>query len=92
MSKILSTTAAMIALSLGVAAPALAANAAPWGGTEMQSHAGYAGPMFGYQPQQPVTPQFNNPGPQISIPQPVNPVDQLPPLMGAGQPDALGIK
>jgi len=74
MSKILSTTAAIIALYLSVAAPALAANDYhPWGGAE--AHAGYAGPMFGYQPQQPVTPQFNNPGPQISIPQPVNPVD-----------------
>jgi hypothetical protein len=90
MSKILSTMAAMISLSLSVAAPAFAAN--PWGGTEMQAHTGYAGPMFGYQPQQPVTPQFNNPGPQIRVPQPANPVDQLPPLMGAGQPDALGLK
>jgi hypothetical protein len=90
MSKILSTTATMISLSLSVAAPAFAANA--WGHTEMQSHSGYADPIFGYQPQQQVTPQFNNPGPQISVPRPANPVDQLPPLMGAGQPDALGIK
>jgi hypothetical protein len=90
MSKILSTTATMIFLSLSVGSPALAAN--PLGHTEMQSHTGYAGPMFGYEPQQPVTPQFNDPGPQIRVPQPANPVDQLPPLMGAGQPDALGIK
>jgi hypothetical protein len=61
-------------------------------------HGGYAaqyghiGPPIGYVPQNPVMPQFNNPGPQISIPHPSNPVDQLPPLMGAGQPDALGIK
>jgi len=93
MAKIQSTTAAMIALSLSVAAPALAANDYhPWGRTEMQAHTGYAGPMFGYEPQQSVTPQFNNPGPQISVPQQGNPVDQLSPLMGAGQPDALGIK
>jgi hypothetical protein len=45
-----------------------------------------------YVPQQPVAPQFNNPGPQISVPQPGNAVDQLSPLFGAGQPDALGIK
>jgi len=45
-----------------------------------------------YVPQQPVTPQFNNPGPQINVPQPGNAVDQLSPLFGAGQPDALGIK
>jgi hypothetical protein len=90
MSKILSTTVTMMSLSLSVAAPAFAAN--PSGLTEMQSHTGYAGPLFGYEPQQPITPQFNNPGPQISVPRPTNPVDQLPPLMGAGQPDALGIK
>jgi hypothetical protein len=35
---------------------------------------------------------FNNPGPQLSVPQPGNAVDQLSPLIGAGQPDALGIK
>jgi hypothetical protein len=93
MSNILSTTAAVIALSLSVAAPALAANDNhPSGGTEMQAHTGYPGPMFGYEPQQSVTPQFGNPGPQISVPQQGNPVDQLSPLMGAGQPDALGIK
>jgi hypothetical protein len=93
MSKILNTTAAMIALSFSVVAPALAANDYhPGGGTEMQAHTGYAGPMLGYAPQQSVTPQINNPGPQISVPQPGNPVDQLSPLMGAGQPDALGIK
>jgi hypothetical protein len=57
------------------------------------AHAGYRGALpEGYQPQQSVAPQFNNPGPQIRVPQPSNPVDQLPPLMGAGQPDALGIK
>jgi hypothetical protein len=45
-----------------------------------------------YVPQQPVTPQFNNPAPQISVPQPGNAVDQLSPLFGASQPGALGIK
>jgi hypothetical protein len=92
MSKILSMRAAAMALSLSVAAPALAATTNSWAGTEMQAHTGYAGPTFGYEPQQSVTPQFNNPGPQISVPQPGNPVDQLSPLMGAGQPDALGVK
>jgi hypothetical protein len=48
--------------------------------------------MCGYVPQQSVAPQFNNPGAQISVPQAGNAVDQLSPLMGAGQPDALGIK
>ena len=56
------------------------------------AHGGYAGPVYGYQPQPSVAPQFNNPGPQISVPQPGNAVEQLSPLMGAGQPDALGIK
>jgi hypothetical protein len=56
------------------------------------AHFGHMGPPIGYVPQPMATPQFNNPGPQISIPQPGNPVDQLSPLMGAGQPDALGIK
>jgi hypothetical protein len=31
-----------------------------------------------YAPQQPVTSQFNNPGPQISVPEPGDTVDQLP--------------
>jgi hypothetical protein len=55
-------------------------------------HSGYAGPVYGYQPQQPMTPQFNNLGSQISVPQPGNAVDQFSPLMGAGRPDALAIK
>jgi hypothetical protein len=55
-------------------------------------HAGYSGLIRGYEPQQSMAPQFNNPGPQISVPQTGNAVDQLSPLMGAGQPDALGIK
>jgi len=52
----------------------------------------HLGPPLGYQPQQPMTPQFNDPGPKLWVPQPGNAVEQLPPLMGAGQPDALGIK
>jgi hypothetical protein len=32
------------------------------------------------------------PGPQLSVPYTGNAVDQFSPLMGAGQPDALGIK
>jgi hypothetical protein len=51
-----------------------------------------AGSGLVYVPPQPVTPQFNNPGPQISVPQTGNAVEQLSPLFGAGEPDALGIK
>jgi hypothetical protein len=94
MSKIFSTTAA-IALSFGLAAmgsaPALAANDYhPW--AQENTEPGYAGPPIGYEPQQSVAPEFNNPGPQLSVPYTGNAVDQLSPLMGAGQPDALGIK
>ena len=32
----------------------------------------------------PVTPQFNDPGPQLAVPQPGNPVQQLSPLPGLG--------
>jgi hypothetical protein len=56
------------------------------------SHHGHFGLPLGYQPQQPMTPQFNNPGPKLWVPQGGNAVDQLSPLMGVGQPDALGIK
>ena len=55
-------------------------------------HMGHMGPPLGYVPQQSVTPEFNNPGPRLSMPYTGNAVDQLSPLMGAGQPDALGIK
>jgi hypothetical protein len=55
-------------------------------------HAGYLGLIRGYEPQQSMAPQFNNPGPQIRVPQTGNAMDQLSPLVGAGQPDALGIK
>jgi len=56
------------------------------------THHGHFGLPLGYQPQQPITPQFNDPGPKLWVPQPGNAVEQLSPLMGAGQPDALGIK
>jgi hypothetical protein len=56
------------------------------------THHGHLGPPLGYQPQQPMTPQFNDPGPKLWVPQPGNAVEQLSPLMGAGQPDALGIR
>jgi hypothetical protein len=53
---------------------------------------GHMGPPIGYVPQQSIAPEFNNPGPQLSVPYTGNAVDQFSPLMGAGQPDALGIK
>jgi hypothetical protein len=56
------------------------------------AHHGHLGLPLGYQPQPPMTPQFNDPGPKLWVPQPGNAVEQLSPLMGAGQPDALGIK
>ena len=37
-------------------------------------------------------PQFNDPGPQISLPAPGNPVQQLAPLGSSPQPDSLGIR
>ena len=51
-------------------------------------------PLNEYLPnvRQPLTPQFNDPGPQISVPETGNAVEQLSPLMGAGEPDALGIR
>jgi hypothetical protein len=39
---------------------------------------------FVYVPPQPVTPQFNNPGPQISVPQTGNAVEQLSPSLALG--------
>jgi hypothetical protein len=89
-----STTAATIVLGsapalilLGVAAMG-AAHAAPLSLHSYYAnrghHRGHAGPTYGYQPQQSVAPQFNNPTPQISVPQTGNAVDQLSPLMGAG--------
>ena len=42
--------------------------------------------------QRSVPPQLNAPGSRLTLPQSGNPVDQLSPLGGAGQPDSLGIK
>jgi hypothetical protein len=107
MSKILSTAAAIAVLGSAPALATNYHDYETWAATHASTNVRFAGPVslhgyyahgdcaapiFGYQPQQPVTPQFNNPGPQISVPQPRNPVDRLPPLMGAGQPDALGIR
>jgi hypothetical protein len=39
-----------------------------------------------------MTPQFNDPGRQLTVPQPGNPVQQLSPMDNQGQPDSLGIK
>jgi len=50
----------------------------------------HLGLPLGYQPQQPMTPQFNDPRPKLWVPQPSNAVEQLSPLIGAGQPDAWG--
>jgi hypothetical protein len=107
MSKILSTAAAIIILGSAPALASNYHDYHPWAATpastgvrfagpvslhEYYAHGGDAGPVYGYQPQQSVAPQFNNPGPQISVPHAGNAVDQLSPVMGAGQPDALGIK
>jgi ABC-type glycerol-3-phosphate transport system substrate-binding protein len=92
MSKILTTTAVAIALSLGLGAIGSASALATDYHTEYDAHPGYEGAPIGYEPQQSVTPEFNNPGPQLSVPYTGDAVDQLSPLMGAGQPDALGIK
>ncbi|MGA2128144.1 MAG: hypothetical protein ABSG76_18570 [Xanthobacteraceae bacterium] len=44
-------------------------------------------------PPPPVTPQFNNPGPQLHVERPGNPVEQLAPMDGIGPPpSSLGIK
>jgi len=40
----------------------------------------------------PITPQFNDPGPQLAPVQPGNPAQQLSPLGNSGQPDSLGIQ
>jgi len=45
------------------------------------------------QPVQPVTPQYNNPGPQIPLSRPGNPVEQLAPMDGIQPPpSSLGIR
>ena len=44
-------------------------------------------------PVTPMTPQFNDPGPQLTLPSPGNPTQQLSPIEGlAPPPDPLGIK
>jgi hypothetical protein len=84
MSKTLSTAVAVIVLGsapalilLGVAAMG-AAHAAPLSLHSYYAHRGHAGPMYRYQPQQSVSPPFNNQGPQISVPPETgNAVDQF---------------
>jgi hypothetical protein len=88
MSKILNTATATIMLAFAATGVAQARGVHPHHAT----HHGHFGLPLGYQPQQPMTPQFNDPGPKLWVPQPGNAVEQLSPLMGAGQPDALGIK
>ena len=70
MSKILNTAAAILMLGLAATGAAHAAYG------HLAVHPGYAGRLPAYVPQQPVTPQFNNPSPQISVPQTGNAVDQ----------------
>jgi len=93
MSHILSLRMATAVVMLAFAAMGTA-RAAPASLHDFYAtHPGYWGALpEGYQPQQSVGPQANNPGPQISVPRSGNAVDQLSPLMGAGQPDALRIK
>jgi hypothetical protein len=82
-------TSTFVLLGLLLTEPALAA---PHHIGSPHPVGGKAGSGLVYVPPQPVTPQFNNPGPQISVPQTGNAVEQLSPLFGAGEPDALGIK
>jgi hypothetical protein len=91
MSNILKTTAAIIMLGLAAMGSAQARGGHGSFGAHY-GHMGHMGPPLGYVPQQSVGAQFNNPGPPISVPHTGSAVDQLSPLMGAGQPDALGIK
>ena len=51
-----------------------------------------SGVVGGEQLQRSVPPQLNAPGSPLTLPQSGNPVNQLSPLGGAGQPDSLGIK
>lgn len=54
------------------------------GVARVHRHAGsgrHASPLpYGYGLQPQATPQFNNPGPPVALPQPGNPVEQLAPL------------
>ena len=50
-------------------------------------------PIIMQQPTPLPAPQFNNPGPQLHIERPGNPVEQLSPMDGIGPPpSSLGIK
>jgi hypothetical protein len=90
MSKVLNKVA--VVMMLGLAATGVAhARGANFDRGGFANY-GHMGPPLGYVPQQSIAPEFNNPGPQLSVPYTGNAVDQLSPLMGAGQPDALGIK
>jgi hypothetical protein len=90
MSTLARTATASILLGIAAIGAAHAAPTSLHG--HYSGHAGYSDLIRGYEPQQSMAPQFNNPGPQIKVPQTGNAVDQLSPLMGAGQPGALGIK
>jgi hypothetical protein len=91
MSKVLNTAAAII--MLGVTATGAAHARGNFDRGMEADRPGYVSSLpEGYQPQPMAAPQFANPGPQFSVPYTGNAVDQLSPLMGAGQPDALGIK
>jgi hypothetical protein len=68
--------------------PAIAAigfvAAAPF--LELEAWAQHSPPPPVLLPVPQVTPQFNDPGPQLTIPPPGNPVQQLSPTLGAGSP------
>jgi len=80
-------TIACVALGLLVSQPALSAPAA------VQMSPQSAVPPMMMQPLPPVTPQFNDPGPQFQVAPPGNPVEQLAPMDGIRPPpSSLGIK
>jgi hypothetical protein len=88
MSKIITTTTAVAILAFAATGTAQARGGHGIGGRHL-----LLGPPPVGMPQQPVTPQFNNPGPQITVPQPGNALNQLSPLpFGVDRPDALGIR
>src|SRR5260370_12880041 len=58
--------------------------AAPFPGSQLWAQHSPPPPVLLPVPQ--VTPQFNDPGPQLVIPPPGNPVQQLSPTLGAGSP------
>ena len=88
MSKTITTTTAVAILAFAVTGTAQARGGHGIGGRHL-----LLGPPPVGVPQQPVTPQFNNPGPQISVPQPGNALNELSPLpFGVDRPDALGIR